>query len=200
MSVTLVLTRFPTKSFKHGSQSGRWGELVAIRGPRITAVQMFPDLSGCAASETGSGGTCINFAGGTLNLISDGTAVSEWKRFTSMERFKVDSGKGYYVQLHPKPNAYGLTKEVGNSAVKHLRKGHDGRCFRVHGGSPGAEQGILIHEAPHVGWVIGCISPRPLGNFSTEFPNSTGNPSYRAMNELFDFVGGGHADLFVTDW
>jgi hypothetical protein len=201
MAVTLVLTRFPTKAFKHNSQSGRWGELIAIRGPKVAGVQMFPDMGGCAGGDTGSGGCSVSFGGGRINLITDGTEIQEWKRYTSMERFKVDGGgKGYYVQLHPKPNPYGITFENGNSAVKHLRKGHDGRCFRVHGGSPGAEQGILIHEAPHVGWVIGCISPRPLNNFATEFPNSTGNPSYRAMDELFQFVGRSWADLFVTDW
>lgn len=93
--------------------------------------------------------------------MSEGT-VEEVKRFTTIERFRATSTRGFYVQLHPKPAPYGITYEAGNSAVKKLRTAHDGRCFRVHGGKPGAEQGILIHEAPHVGWVIGCISPRPL--------------------------------------
>ena len=104
------------------------------------------------------------------------------------------------MQLHPKPDPYGITYEVGNTAVKKLRAGHDGRCFRVHGGKAGPEQGILIHEAPHVGWVTGCISPRPLNNFGVEFVNAAGNPSFLSMNELFQFVGAARADLFVLDW
>jgi hypothetical protein len=89
---------------------------------------------------------------------------------------------------------------MGNSAVKHLwNKKHNGKCFRVHGGHSGPEQGILIHEAPNVGWLIGCISPRPLKNFTTEFANQPGNPSNKCMEELFRFVGG-QGDLFVLDW
>lgn len=122
------------------------------------------------------------------------------KRFTTVERFKADSGKGFYVQLHPQPNPYFITFESGNSAVKKLRTGHDGRCFRVHGGKPGPEQGILIHEAPHVGWVIGCIGPRPLHDFSTDGQNVPGNPSAKAMEELFRLVGRERSPFFVLDW
>jgi hypothetical protein len=202
MSVTLVLTRFPTKSFKLGNRSGRWGELVAIRGPKVSAVQMAPNLGGCPTEDSGGGGDCIAFGGGTLNVSTvDGSPIEAWKRFTSLERFKADGGaKGFYVQLHPKPGPYFVTYEAGNSVVKTLRPDHDGRCLRVHGGSTSAEQGILIHEAPEVGWLIGCISPRPLNNLTTQFPNKKGNPSYRSMNELFQFVGANRADLFVTDW
>jgi len=117
-----------------------------------------------------------------------------------MERFKTDDGKSWYVQLHPQANPYSVTYEPANSVVKGLRAGHDGRCFRVHGGKTLAEKGILIHEAPHVGWVIGCISPRPLNNYKTEFANAVGNPSYQCMNELFRFVGHRPADFFVVDW
>ncbi len=190
MAVTLILTRAPLRAFKHGAQSGRWGELVAVKGPKVTAARL----------STGGGSGGIQLENGVLELSSVG-AMTEVKRFTSMERFKTDNGKGFYVQLHPKPDPYWITFEPGNSAVKHLRPGkHDGRCFRVHGGKPGPEQGILIHEAPHVGWVIGCLSPRPLNNFTKEFDNAPGNPSYNSMNELFSFVGVGRADFFVLDW
>ena len=200
MAVTLVLTRKPLKSFQHGHQSGRWGELIAIKGPRITSVQLSPPGDSKSAGEETSGAT-IPVEHGILKLSTTGEAISEVKRFTSMERFHSNDGKGYYVQLHPKPAPYWITFESGNSAVKELRPGHhDGRCFRVHGGKPGPEQGILIHEAPHVGWLIGCISPRPLNNFAIEFPNAPGNPSYQSMNDLFRFVGVSRADFFVLDW
>ena len=199
MFVTLVLTRTPLKEFKRGGQSGRWGELVALKGPRVSSARLSP-VKGLtsAIGLLASGGIPLN--NGVLQVMSTGGPFTEVKRFTSMERFKADNGNGYYVQLRPKPEPYTITYESGNSAVKKLRNAHDGRCFRVHGGRPGPEQGILIHEAPHVGWVIGCISPRPLNNFTVEFENAQGNPSYRCMDELFQFVGRGRADFFVLDW
>jgi hypothetical protein len=199
MAVTLILTRKPLRSFTHGGQSGRWGELIAVKGPKVTSVQMLP--SNWKSGDGTAGGEIIPVQHGILQLSTTGAAISEVKHFTSMERFQTNDGKSYYVQLHPKPDPYWITFEVGNSAVKHLRpKTHDGRCFRVHGGKPGPEQGILIHEAPHVGWLIGCISPRPLNNLAIEFKNEAGNPSFMSMNELFQFVGAARADLFVLDW
>jgi hypothetical protein len=135
---------------------------------------------------------------GTIELSTDGAAITDVKRFTSMERFMTDNGKSFFVQLHPKPDPYTLTYEHSNSAVAHLRP--PGECFRVHGGKPGPEQGILIHEAPQIGWLIGCISPRPLGNFEHHLtPDKGNNLSHMAMEELFDFVGH-KAEFFVTDW
>jgi hypothetical protein len=195
MAVTLVLTRTPLKEFKHGAQSGRWGELVAIKGPKIASVKMSP-----GGDSSSDGGATIEVAHGVLQLSTTAATLGEVKHYTSMERFKTNNGKSWYVQLHPKPQPYSISFESGNSAVKELRAGHTGNCFRVHGGKPGPEQGILIHEAPHVGWLIGCISPRPLNNFNVEFPNQSGNPSYQCMNELFHFVGHTRADLFVLDW
>jgi hypothetical protein len=198
MPVTLVLTRNPLREFRHGHQSGRFGELIAVKGPKVTAARL---ASFSLSSPLGSAGSGrIPVGNGTLELSMSPGTVEEVKRFTTIERFRADSGQGFYVQLHPKPEPYGITFEAGNSAVKHLRNGHDGRCFRVHGGKAGAERGILIHEAPHVGWVIGCISPRPLNDFRVEFDNAPGNPSFQSMNELFRFVGAARADLFVLDW
>ena len=195
MAVTLVLTRKPLKGFKHGPQSGRWGELIAIKGPKIHSVQLIAANDPSATDDV----TTVPTTHGVLKLSAASDPITEVKRFTSMERFHTNDGKSYYVQLHPKPTPYWITFESGNSAVKHLRPGHDGRCFRVHGGKAGPEQGILIHEAPHVGWLIGCMSPRPLNNFAIEFKNAAGNPSFQSMNELFRFVGA-RADLFVLDW
>lgn len=193
MNTTLVLTRSPLKTFNHGVQSGRWGELLALKGPKVTAARLSP-------RDTPTGPAGIPIGNGTLALTISEGEIGEVKRFTSMERFHADSGKGYYVQLHPQAKPYTITFEPGNSAVKQLRHGHDGRCFRVNGGRAGPEQGILIHEAPHVGWLIGCISPRPLNNFGIDFANDDGNPSFNAMNELIQFVGGQPADFFVLDW
>ena len=199
MSVTLILTRNPLREFKHGRQSGRWGQLIAVKGPKIKAVRLSPD-AGSISGNGISGNGSISIDTGVLDLDMEGSAITETKKYTSMERFRTNDSKSYYVQLHPKPEPYWITYEPGNSAVKKLRPGHDGRCFRVHGGNKGPEQGILIHEAPHVGWLIGCISPRPLHNYGVEFPNDPTNPSYVSMNELFHFVAHERANLFVLDW
>jgi hypothetical protein len=195
VDVTLILTRNPLKEFRSGPRSGRWGELVAVAGPKISAVTLAPGGGGEVATE-GS----ISVTHGVLQLSSGGGAISSVKRYTSMERFRTNDQKSFYVQLHPQAIPYTVTYETGNSAVKKMRPTHDGRCFRVHGGKVGPEQGILIHEAPQVGWLIGCISPRPLNNFRTEFANEIGNPSYQCMNELFQLVGHSRANLFVLDW
>jgi hypothetical protein len=197
MPVTLVLTRNPLREFRHGQSSGRFGELIAVKGPKVTAARLASFSLGSPLGAAGS--SRIPVGNGTLELSIGLGTVEEVKRFTTIERFR-GKHSGFYVQLHPKPGPYGITYEAGNSAVKKLRTGHDGRCFRVHGGKPGAEQGILIHEAPHVGWVIGCISPRPLNDFRVEFDNAPGNPSFQSMNELFRFVGAARADFFVLDW
>ena len=89
--------------------------------------------------------------------------------------------------------------QPGNPVVAGLRRGHNGNCIRIHGGNPGAEEGILIHEAPHVGWLTGCISPRPKDNHGV-FDNADGNPSYVAMDEIMTAVNSyarGRGSLFV---
>jgi hypothetical protein len=180
------------KEFKYGSHSGRWGELVAIKGPRVGKAEI---VKGGA-----SGG--IELDHGTLQLTTSGDGNNmEVKRFTSMERFRGDANpKTFFVQLPPQPQPYGAVYEPHNDVVKTLRAGHDGRCFHIYGGHNDQERAILIHEAPNVTWLTGCISPRPLHNFTVEFENAAGNPSYNAMNELFQFVGADRADFFVLDW
>lgn len=218
MQVTLILTRTPLKEFSFGHRSGRWGEMIAFKGPKVNSAKLLPKhpVSGGAglfttvASVAQNIGTFLATAAeskahlvptnhGILELSTAEGPVFGTKRYTSMERFKADNGNGYYVQLRPRPTPYKLTYEKNNSAVMKLRAGHDGRCFRVHGGQTRPEKGILIHEAPNVSWVIGCIAPRPLNDYTIEHRNATGNPSYQAMEDLFSFVGS-RADLFVLDW
>ncbi len=218
MQVTLILTRTPLKEFRHGPRSGRWGELIAFKGPKVSSARLLPKIAlpggagllatvGSAVQQAGAllgpvmqGKThLVPVNHGVLELtIGDGPVFAA-KRYTSMERFKADSGNGYYVQLRPRATPYRLTYEKANAAVVKLRARHDGRCFRVRGGQTRPEKGILIHEAPHVGWVIGCIAPRPLNDFTIEHRNADGNPSHHAMEDLFSFVGAS-AELFVLDW
>lgn len=218
MQVTLILTRTPLNEFTHGRRSGRWGELVAFKGPKVNSAKLLPktpfngginSLAAIGKAAENLGKTIGAVMQGKVHLVPVNNGIMELsitdgpvfgvKRFTSMERFKADNGNGYYVQLRPRETPYRITFEKANSAVMKLRRGHDGRCFRVHGGQTRPEKGILIHEAPDVGWVIGCIAPRPLNNFTIEHRNVAGNPSDKAMDELIGFVGA-RADLFVLDW
>jgi hypothetical protein len=178
--------------------SGRWGSLLLLRGPQIYAV--VPIADGDKAPAT-VGPQYVTLADKKLQLTTDGQAISLSKEYTSMERYRKDDGAldGRWIMLHPRPNAYELTYEPGNEKVKTLRPGYSGNCIRVRGGNPGAEQGILIHEAPNVTWLEGCISPRPKDDLR-EFEDKDGNPSYLAINEIMkelNTYGGGRGSLYV---
>ena len=178
--------------------SGRWGSLLLLRGPQVYGVVPIADNSKAPATV---GAQYVTLADKKLQLTTDGQAISFSKEYTSMERYRTDYGllKGRWIMLHPRPNAYDLSYEPGNSKVKTLRPGYSGNCIRVKGGDPGPEQGILIHEAPNVTWLEGCISPRPKDN-KREFENKDGNPSYLALNEIMkelNTYGGGRGSLYV---
>jgi hypothetical protein len=221
MPTTLFLTRNPLNAFLHNSlskkkepitQSGRFGELVVIDGPKVTDAQMIPSNG----TASGAGGTnTIKVTNGTIEFTSNGGAITATKRFTTMERFLQDAllnskttrnpADGFVqmapnkAKVHPKGVPYWVTYEARNSKVIEL-PGADGQCFRVNGGTRKGEDAVLIHEAPHVGWVVGCISPRPLNDFTLEY-QSDRNPSRLAIEELIGFIGKtGKSDFFVLDW
>ncbi|MGO9894278.1 MAG: hypothetical protein ACLPX8_08720 [Bryobacteraceae bacterium] len=191
MTTTFVLTRKPDAIFQsseHKNQSGRFGTLIVLQGGKVTHAQITPQ---------GGTGSKISAPTGFLDVQTlEGSGVTEVARFTTIERM------GGYVQLKPqshkghvyKKEAYPLTYETGNKAVSEL-KGTNGQCFRVHGGLTAQERGILIHEAPHVGWLVGCIGPRRLNDRST---GSTGT-AHTAMGDLFRIVPR-PSQLFVLDW
>jgi hypothetical protein len=211
VSVTLFLVRTPTRLFTWGSLHGRFGVLLAVSGPTVTAVSL-EENGGTADADA------IEVLPGqhrSLKLESDGNAVTDIMRYTTIER--MDG----YVQLRPncgsfkkkKEGVYEVTVESGNSVVRHLYQGkdrqgswtgpvvHDGNCLRIHGAVTSRERGILIHEAPNVSWLIGCISPRNLYNFDTALESRPRtNESYVAMTELFQFLGRERANFFVLDW
>lgn len=210
--------------------SGRWGSLAVVTGPKITkaafasfssplsrlpvvgpaigTAHMLGQVAGLVGGTLAGATTqTVALAGRLLELTTDGSGpVTAAKEYTSMERFRSNTGqlggKGF-VMLHPQATPYGLTVEHGNSVVKTLRTGHSGNCLRVHGGKAGAEQGILIHEAPTIDYLIGCISPRPKGH-KTPMKNVSGNPSAVSMQEIFDAIGKSssprRSSLFVMDW
>jgi hypothetical protein len=210
MAITLFLVRTPNRPLDFGGMAGRFGKLLAVSGPEVTAASLVED--------GGDGDGLLPILPGerrALSLVSDGAAITEIRRYTTIERM------GGYVQLRPncgtfrvrKDGPYEVVVERGNSAVQHLyqskdRQGrwidpvvHNGDCLRIRGAVTQQEQGILIHEAPNVSWLTGCISPRNLNNFQTALVSRPRtNESFTAMTELFQFLGRETANFFVMDW
>lgn len=196
--VTLIMTRKPTVEFNRGRQSGRWGRMVVVCGAPVRSAKLIP------ADAGGSDGSAIPFADGGLELMTDGGAVEKVADFDTMERFKADTGKGYYMQVRPRPDKPYDLKMFRSSTVARLN--HTGKCLRVlgHGYTQqgtGQAAGILVHEAPNVGWLIGCISPRLTGN---RRQGEDRRPSTTAMDTIFEAMGGfadgKMASLLVLDW
>ena len=165
------------------------GTLLVLQGSAVTDASI---------NEQGGSGTAgILVPGGVITVTTaDGSTVNEINRFTIIERW------GGYVQLKPqhykktvyKHGAYGLRYEPANPVVAQL-KVTGGRCFRVLGGITDKEQAILIHEAPHVGYLKGCIGPRKLNDKN----QGVSRTAHLAMQELFGTTPL-PSQLFVTDF
>ncbi|HLJ50644.1 MAG TPA: hypothetical protein VKU01_31740 [Bryobacteraceae bacterium] len=193
MVTTLVLTRKPDAMFQNPlfkNQLGRFGTMIVLQGGKVTKIK----VNQGNGSNGGSGGIVV--PAGVLDVSSDGGAVKEIKRFTTIERM------GGYVQLKPqeynghlyKSEGYGLRYDPHNSVVAEL-KGTGGRCFRVLGGLTQQERAILIHEAPHVGYLLGCIGPRQYSDRNAGWSST----AHSTMNELFA-ISPSPSSLFVLDW
>ena len=190
-----------TRSANRKRISGMWGTMLMVIGDPIRSAQFDRPVMGPLFAEERREVVSLN--GRPLHLVIKGSIVSS-KQFTTVERYRTDSGTVNqwdvgYVRMVGRDRPYGLRVEKNNSAVRKLRQGHDGACIRVLGGETEAQRGILIHEAPHVGWVIGCISPRPYGDRDA-YPNRAGNPSDVAIREIIGEMKrrGGTGDLFVV--
>lgn len=188
--------------------SGRWGTMCMVHGATVHAVQpsggmVASAIHGAMHQALGHQAQQIAFAGRSLTLFTDAGGLSAPVAFTTAERFRGSTGglgREGYVHMTPRREPYGLRVERGNRVVKTLRSGHSGDCIRVLGGV-GKQKGILIHEAPHVGWVIGCIGPRPLGERGV-LPNRDGNPSDLCVRQIIREMvvhGHGKGQLFVLD-
>ncbi|MDQ6436942.1 hypothetical protein RB623_23065 [Mesorhizobium sp. LHD-90] len=180
--------------------SGLWGTMMMVIGGPIHCAQFDQPVP----ADMLCGGRQVEF---TINsrkvFVATFGDVLSTKLFTTVERYRTDDGRVDiwdigFVRLMRRDKPYGLRVERNNSAVKELRPGHDGICLRVLGGSSLQQQAILIHEAPNVGWVTGCIGPRPHGNREV-FENKTGNPSDLAVREIIREVDrrGGKGQFYV---
>jgi hypothetical protein len=235
-------------------ESGRWGTLGVLQGPKVSFArtvfnlpqslsrqELMKPLDDVVNSVPGllyrllgkaSGGSpsapraknpsspapptvyYLRFANRILELWTDDSPIEAFKEYTTIERYRNDRGEirggQGFVMLHPKPKTanekpYRIRVEYGNSVVKTLREGHNGNCIRILDTNPGQEEAILFHEANAVGWLIGCISPRPKDDRREDrkvYKNADGNPSYVAMNELMRQLEAhsNKGSLFVLDW
>jgi len=194
MTTTLILSRKPDTLFQNPlfkTQYGRFGTMIVLQGGEVTSATASP------GEGSDGNGAQIAIPTGVLQITtSEGDGVQEVSRYTTIERMHG------YIQLKPqeyngklyKQGAYQLTYEPANPVVAEL-KSTGGRCFRVRGGVTAKEQGILIHEAPHVGFLTGCIGPRRYNDINPGYTTS----AHSAMEELFALQPHPSA-LFVLDW
>jgi hypothetical protein len=192
VKLTLILTRFPLiVSCYRDSKDACWGRLFAVQGCVSRASFDASRLNG--SGEVTSLEVNTNAGKRELHLRVESGAVGAVREYDSLERV------GDYTHLnanHESMPFYPLKKEV-NSNVLQI-DGSDGQCFRVlnhiNRNNKGVLSGILIHEAPHVGWLIGCIAP---GRRSEK--DTFGSSSRRAMKEILALAKGGNARLIVLD-
>ncbi|MFO1350944.1 MAG: hypothetical protein U1F68_09825 [Gammaproteobacteria bacterium] len=204
-NVTLIITRKPFLPFQHGKRQGRWGKMLVIEGPTISGAALADSALGAAK------GAAVNISTAEgereLRLDADG-AVGRILHFDSMERH------GGYVQLTPNADSklqsapfYRLKMEI-NDLVRTtfeqngIKDHNGGQCLRVHEHNTkkanGVTAGILVHEAPHVGFLTGCIAP------GKKQGSRFGGSSRKAMQDIFQLMGGFKigkaARLIVLDW
>jgi hypothetical protein len=199
--------------------NGLWSTLGVMQGPKVLGGEFLYGMSSppsaylkiaqSKAEEAGQALGTIEFRGAPLLYVTPRGAppVDKFDEYTTAERYRNDYGEIVggvgYIMLQPRPQMpYPLQFEPHNDVVAGLRPGqHRGNCLRILGTTRPKEDAILIHECPSIGWVTGCIGPRPLGDKAV-YENKEGNPSYWTFNKIYDLVvkAGGRATLVVLDW
>lgn len=191
-NVTLVLTRFPLMlscvETGKASKDACWGRLFVVAG--CLASARF-DHAGFDRPANGKTIEVTTHAGKrTLHLVAEHGEIGAVREFDSLERV------GGFVHLDANTDAvpfYPLKMEINFRVRDSFEAGgvkdhNGGRCFRVlkhpTKKSDGVMAGILVHEAPHVGWLTGCVAPGKRQG------DRFGDSSRRAMNEIFQMTGG----------
>jgi hypothetical protein len=203
--------------------SGRWGLLGMLIGPEVFVAEwgnatprpLLPRMPSHLLNPRRYKPMCdyddmdrrtMLFGGRMLSLITDDQPIIKpLATYRSMERHRNERGTGGYVALPQNLCYYEYKTETGNTVVAKLRSEHQGRCLRVTESSAGAhglsskQRAILIHIAPSIIWLTGCISVRPIGD-DQQYGDSLPNPSARCFNEIYGAAnawGGGIARVFV---
>ena len=183
--------------FSAGPIPGAFGAIA-----NLTSAVMTAGL-GKTTFRIGYKGISVDTFGGDVEVIA---------RFDTLERFRTGNG-GYFCQLKPRPTKpYEIRMDISRNVKGYVDKdkkehkgvNNTGQCFRVHGHDTvcsGVNAGILLHEAPHPGWLLGCIAPREINN---RIGSNDKAPSRNAMEGIFNMMGGfsegKKAELLVMDW
>lgn len=208
-NITLIMTRRPLEEVNFGKKNGRWGRMVVVIGGSVlsgsvVAPMNLPDIFWPSASRNaggafdgvesedtmGIGKAQFRIGSQGISLDTFGGPIKVIGRYEILERNRTDSDKSkFYVQLKPRPNQpYTIKMDISQN-VKELNG--TGQCLRVLNhdtkNSKGGMAGILIHEAPHPGWLVGCIGPRPANYRAV---NHDKGPSRNAMQSIFNMMGG----------
>lgn len=211
-NITLIMTRSPLQEFTVGKRSGRWGKMIVVRGGKVLSGKIIGSISQPPKFSASVSGTAIKNLAKTENLFSAvsqgfknsyvqlgnmgisletvGGGVEVVTEFDTLERYRTDEDKEkLYVRLKPRPNSPYEIRMDQSKNVSELNK--TGNCFRVLGhdslNSRGVRAGILIHEAPKVSFLLGCIAPREINNRTLGYNRE---PSRRAMEFIFNLMGG----------
>ncbi len=198
-------------------QGGRWGRLGVLFGPQIDECAFEP-LRQQSSVASGSP-LSVAFAGRMLYCASGKSReVLLFREYQSMERFRSNLGeldvqeiidnkpvikyKGF-VALPSSATPYDICSNGGREGKlqKHVPPPRYLRITQPPGIAPrltSLQRNILIHQAPHVGWLTGCISPRPIGDEAV-YANDGKNKSCLAMSEILNLIhaGGNKGKLFV---
>lgn len=199
--------------------SGRWGTMAVLTGPVVSAAYRGTSsvtnavMKSFAQQSLPPGATPqveqIILAGHTVSLITDGSGpLKTLTEFDTMERDRTDSNKdAWYVALPKRPWSPYLLEKVRNPTVEAfhkkmgIRTGEPGKCFLVKRHTVkqknGNLAGILVHEAPHPGWLTGCIAPR-LKNHR-QFSGET-RSCVQALDVIYNAMGANrHCHLIIID-
>ena len=205
--------------------SALFGRMAVVVGPKLTAAndanvptqdprklvkavenhaKFVVAMNHTIVKQPGTQVEQITLAGRAVSLVTDGTPLKVAHEFDTMERYRGDNGQfgaSGFMMTRPRPDKpYELTYESGNTVVAKVNP--EGKCLRVHGHGlvqqGGGAAGILIHEAPNVGWLIGCISPRYTSDGRDPSKSDT---TRKAVYDIFTAMGGERkASLIVLDW
>lgn len=209
-------------------KSALFGTMAVVLGPKIFSANPFGGMGTTPTAiardtqrdlafltRTAQAAACapqhkmesLKLAGRTVGLLTDGTPLSVLQIFDTMERYRGDNGQfgaSGFMLTNPRPaRPYRVSMETGNSIVAKVNS--DGRCLRIHDHGKvqqnGLPAGLLVHEAPHCGWLTGCIAPRLTTSFREQSHNK--QSSHDAMEFIFSTIkkygGGKEASLIILD-
>ena len=212
--------------------SGLWGTMAMLRGPKVHRLgfrnddHLGTDVPAATPPQVPATGNArrlelrvqlaategrviqrFRVNNRVLELETDPGATTLVQTYTTAERYRGSTGgvggNQGYVMLRPRPmEAYRLENKSGYQGLIDMRATTEGKYIRIYGGATAQEQAILIHEAAHPGWVVGCIAPRPLNNRTNGSASDNNNPSAQATREIMRELaqhGGGRGELFILD-